>query len=160
MKIGLISDSHNNIELTKKACEVFKNKKIDMLAHTGDFTSPRILKLFTGFKCKLVKGNADIDLDLLNKQCKKLKIGSLEDSNEFEIEGKKILLIHGNHVPEFRDAVASGKFDYIIKGHTHTFENYIRNNTRIINPGSLCGFEENTVAILDIETDEVEKIDL
>ncbi len=160
MKIGLISDTHNNIEMAKKACEVFKAKKVDMVIHAGDFTSPKIIKLFKDFNCKFIKGNADIDLDLLNQQCKKLEFDCLKENYSFEVEGKRILVIHGNIVPEFRESVASGKYDYIIKGHTHYYENYIRNNTRIINPGSLSGLEENTVAILDLDSDDVEKVNI
>ncbi|HQK08157.1 MAG TPA: hypothetical protein PLR54_10890, partial [Spirochaetota bacterium] len=57
-----------------------------------------------------------------------------------------------------REAVNSGKYDYIIKGHTHVFENYLSGKTRIINPGALYRGEELTIAILDTATDKVEKI--
>ena len=60
----------------------------------------------------------------------------------------------------YRDAVASGKYNYIIKGHTHHFENYVANDCRIINPGAVYGHDESSIAILDIETGKVEKIDL
>jgi predicted phosphodiesterase len=54
--------------------------------------------------------------------------------------------------------VAMGEYDYIIKGHTHFFEDYTSNNTRIINPGTLYGHDEHTIAILDAAKDKVEKI--
>ena len=75
-----------------------------------------------------------------------------------EIEEKKIIIFHGYNVPMFREAVASGEYNYIIKGHTHFFENYTSNNTRIINPGSLYGSDKFSIAILDTETDRVEMI--
>ncbi|MBN2039222.1 MAG: YfcE family phosphodiesterase [Spirochaetes bacterium] len=160
MKIGIISDTHNDLESTKHALEVFRSNNIDFLIHAGDLSSPRIIELFKGFKCRFVIGNTDIDIDLLNDECRKMGFECLEEICEITVEGKRILVMHGNVVHAFREAVASGKYDYIIKGHTHHFENYIRNNTRIVNPGSLYGTTDRSVAILDTDKDEVEKIDL
>ena len=158
MKIGLISDTHDNIDATKKACRIFKEKKIDILIHAGDFTSPEIVDLFKDFNCKLVMGNADVDVEKLNKECEKIGLDCLSESCEMTVGDKKLLVLHGNVVPAFRHAVASGKYNYIIKGHTHSFEDYIRGDVRIINPGSLNNITENTIAVLDTETDELEKI--
>jgi len=69
-------------------------------------------------------------------------------------------VFHGHDVPMYREAVASGKYNYIIKGHTHNFENYISNGCRIINPGAVYGHDESSIAILDVEADKVEKINL
>jgi len=60
----------------------------------------------------------------------------------------------------YRRALASGKYDYVIKGHTHYFENYVSKGCRIINPGAVYGHDESSVVILDIEADRVEKISL
>jgi uncharacterized protein len=156
MKIGIISDTHNNFEITKQACRLFKNRKIDILIHAGDFTSPEILALFKDFNCRFVMGNADRDIEQLNAECLKIGFDYLRESCELTVDDKKILILHGNVVPVFRDAVASGKYNYIIKGHTHHFEDYIRNNTRVINPGGLE--QECSIAILDTENDELERI--
>jgi len=158
MKIGLISDTHNNIEATQNAIEIFKELKIKLLLHAGDLTSPKMLELFTDFKCKFVLGNGDIDEEFLNYKADKLGFDKIKKTCELEIDGKKIILFHGNDVPLFRKSVASGEFDYIIKGHTHFFENYISNKTRIINPGSLYNQEDLSIAILDTSIDKVRKI--
>lgn len=158
MKIGILSDTHNNIKLTEKAIKIFTEKEIKMLIHAGDLTSPKMLPLFEGFNCTFVLGNGDIDVEELNKKSIKLGFGKIQEFCIFEIEGKKIIVFHGYNVPLFREAVSSGEYDYIIKGHTHFFENYTSNNTRIINPGSLYGSDEFSIAILDTETDRVEMI--
>ncbi len=158
MKIGIISDTHNNIELTEKAIKIFEDNNIELLVHAGDLTSPKMLDLFKKFKCKIVLGNGDIDIEDICTKCKRFGFGSIEDSCVFEAGGKKFIAFHGNNVKMFREAVMSGDYDYIIKGHTHHFENYISNNTRIINPGSLYGTEEYTIAVLDTESDQVSMI--
>ena len=55
-------------------------------------------------------------------------------------------------------ALREGAHDYVIKGHTHIFENYLTGKTRVINPGSLYGADEFSVAILHTESGRVERI--
>jgi hypothetical protein len=158
MKIGIISDTHNNLGLVRKAIEVFKSKNVDLVVHAGDLTSPKVLELFGQFKCRFVLGNGDIDVEAINVKSGELGFGGVCEYCELEADGKKIFVFHGNDVPLFRQIVASGEYHYIIKGHTHFFENYISNSTRVINPGTLYGSEEYTVAVLDTALDKVEKI--
>jgi len=160
MKIGLLSDTHNNIEITKKAIEIFKSNGVDIIIHSGDISSPKMLGLFKGRNCRFVLGNVDIDVELLNEKAGQMGFGPVEYTCDIKAGNKRILVLHGNDVPVFRKAVESGEYDYIIKGHTHFFENYIRNNTRILNPGCLYGGTEHTIVILDTENNHVEKINV
>ncbi len=160
MKIGLIADTHNNIALTKRAVDIFREKGVSLVIHAGDLTSPKIMELFSPLKCAFVLGNSDIDVEMINARAEEMGCGRVGECCELEVDGKKIFVLHGNDVPLFRKAVSSGKYHYIIKGHTHFFENYVSSSTRVINPGTLYGDEECTVAILDTETDRVEKIRL
>ena len=51
MKIGIISDTHNDLEGTKHACEIFKSKNVDFIIHAGDLSSPRIInRVIQGLK--------------------------------------------------------------------------------------------------------------
>lgn len=158
MLIGIIADTHNEIEMTEKALNVLRTRNIGILVHAGDLTSPRMLELFRDFKCRFVLGNSDIDAEFINMKSEQLGFGGVDASTSFEVDGKKIFIFHGNDVPLFRQIVATGEYDYIIKGHTHFFEDYVSNDTRIINPGTLYGNEEHTIAILDTDKDKVEKI--
>lgn len=158
MKIGILSDTHNNLEITRRAIDIFKSHVVDIIIHSGDLSSPKMLSLFEGLNCKFVLGNMDLDVELLNAEAERLGFGPVEHTCEINISGKRILVLHGNDVPEFRRAVASGNYDYIIKGHTHCFENYISNRARIINPGSLYGGSDHSVVILNTDNDSIEKI--
>jgi putative phosphoesterase len=158
MKIGIISDTHNDVEMVRKAVAVFRERKVDLVVHAGDLTSPKIIELFEGLPCRFVLGNCDLDAEAISAKADTLGFGCVENCCDFVLGGKRILLFHGNDIPLFRSAVASGKYDYIIKGHTHTYENYMSNKTRVINPGSIYREEERTVSILDVGTDRVEKI--
>ena len=154
-----MSDTHNDVDYIQKAVDIFKERDIKILVHAGDITSFRMLDYLKDFDCYIVLGNGDeIDRDDINAKAASLNIRSVESNIEFECGGKKFLVFHGHNVPMYRTAVASGKYDYIIKGHTHYFENYISNDCRIINPGAVYAHDESSIAILDIATDRVEKI--
>ena len=71
MKIGIVSDTHNNIELAQKAIKIFEKNNVDLIVHAGDITSPKMLGLFKDFKCKFVLGNGDIDDEALNAESAK-----------------------------------------------------------------------------------------
>ncbi len=158
MKLGIISDTHNNIDVVRRALDLLRDNGISHVIHAGDITSPKMLGLFKDFKARFVLGNGDIDSEALNEESLKLGFGPIEESCVFVEDGKNIIVFHGNNVPLFREAVASGKYHYVIKGHTHLFENYMAGTSRVINPGALYGADEFTVAILDTETGRVERI--
>ena len=159
MLIGLMSDTHNDVYFIEKAVEIFKERGIKILVHAGDITSFRMLDYLKDFNCYIALGNGDeIDREDINAKAASLNIRPVEKSIEFECSGKIFLVFHGHDVPLYRAAIASGRYDYIIKGHTHYFENYTSNDCRIINPGAVYAHDESSIAILDIETDRVEKI--
>ncbi|NLV66821.1 MAG: metallophosphoesterase family protein, partial [Spirochaetes bacterium] len=60
MLLGIISDTHNDIEATKKAIDLFKERGITVIAHAGDITSPKMLEYLKGFTCYVVLGNGDL----------------------------------------------------------------------------------------------------
>jgi putative phosphoesterase len=158
MLIGIISDTHNDIEMTLKALNEFQIRGVSMLIHAGDITSPRLISFFKDFDSKIVLGNGDLDSDLINSECIRFGFGPVQKVLTITVDSKIIHVSHGNNISEFRNAIDSAKYDYIIKGHTHMFENYISQGAHIINPGALYAADEYTVAVLDLVTDTVEKI--
>ena len=62
MKIGLISDTHDNIENILKAVRKFNSRRVDIVLHAGDFVSPIVLESFAGIKLVGILGNNDIDI--------------------------------------------------------------------------------------------------
>lgn len=161
MLLGIMADTHNDVEATGKVISMFRERGISVIAHAGDITSPRMLEFLRGFTCYIVLGNGDlIDADDIKAKAASLGFNPVDNMIEFTLDGKNFVMFHGNDVPMYRKALASGKYNYIIKGHTHFFENYVSNECRIINPGAVYGHDESSIAILDIETDRVEKISL
>ncbi|MDQ3807676.1 MAG: metallophosphoesterase family protein, partial [Thermoproteota archaeon] len=61
MKIGLISDTHDNFKTIEVAVSIFREKRIDYVIHAGDITTPEAVEAFAGLKMIGVLGNNDID---------------------------------------------------------------------------------------------------
>ena len=160
VKIGIISDTHNNIKLSEKAVEIFKNYDVELVIHAGDISSSEIINLFKGLKCKFVLGNTDCEIDKINEKSQSMGFGTVEHLCDFLLNGKRFLVLHGHDAKVVKDAIVSEDYDYIIKGHTHYYEDYISNKSRIINPGSLSDKKERSVAILHLDEDRVEKINM
>ncbi|HHF08843.1 MAG TPA: YfcE family phosphodiesterase, partial [Kosmotoga arenicorallina] len=57
----VISDTHDNMENTKKAIELAKSNNVDTIFHCGDIVSPFTARLLTDFQGSVfvVTGNND-----------------------------------------------------------------------------------------------------
>ncbi len=161
IKIGIISDSHDNMENIKKAVKIFQDKKTDIIFHLGDFVNPATILLFRGLKLKAVFGNNDGDKFRLIRSFNEIKGEILGEFGEAELGGLKFALYHGVS-PEIKEAlIKCGKYDAVFSGHTHILENKKIGDTLSINPGTAHGFGSRaTIAIFDIADRKLEIIGL
>nr|MDQ5876039.1 metallophosphoesterase family protein [Thermoproteota archaeon] len=61
MKIGLISDTHDNFKTIEGAVQIFGEKRTEYVIHAGDITTPEAVEAFAGLKMIGVLGNNDLD---------------------------------------------------------------------------------------------------
>ncbi|TFG91631.1 MAG: metallophosphoesterase [Candidatus Atribacteria bacterium] len=161
MKIGIISDTHDNLPQVRKAVKVFNREKVDLVLHAGDFVSPFTALEFKNLNSPLygVFGNNDGDKLYLKEKFK--GIGEIYPAPyEANIDHKNIIMLHKE---KLIDALAeSQKYDVIIYGHTHRTDLRKIKKTLIINPGECGGWltGKSTIALLDLETLEAKVIEL
>jgi putative phosphoesterase len=159
MQIGLLSDTHNHVENTQAALEIFRRRGIMRLLHCGDITRPDTVLLFSGFQVTFVQGNNDYwRNDLIEMM---LAIGGqrvLPLRWTGEIAGKRIAVTHGDVYHHLSELIHGGRHDYVIHGHSHRRRDERQGATRVINPGALGGKREQSrsAAILDLEYDRLE----
>ena len=158
--IGIISDTHENEEAIKKAVKIFKDKNVEFVVHCGDIISPPMLEHFKGLKMKFVFGNNDGERIGLNNKSKELGWKEVTDEKEFEYKGKKFYVYHGTKKEILDAAIKSNKYDYVLTGHTHIKRDERISKTRIINPGALFRIYPYTIALLDVEKDKLEFIEV
>ena len=156
MKIGILSDTHNNIDKILKAIEFFNLRQTEFVLHAGDFSYPQSAKYFEKLKCPFlaVFGNNDFAVYEFKKIIE--PFGSIyEPPYDFVLDGKSFLMTHHFYTP-------LKKYDYIICGHTHRPSILKTFNGMIINPGETSGrrYGRSTVAILETSTNHAEICDL
>jgi putative phosphoesterase len=153
-----MSDTHDKLENVDTAVSKFKAAGVGAVFHCGDFCSPFVARRMVALKGTpfyAVRGNNDGDITFLNKTFAEL--GPIKEPNqEIELEGRKILLLHGHAIPEecITDIAKGGRYDIIVYGHYHHTRNEMVGKTIVLNPGEACGYLTNagTVMILDLAT--------
>jgi putative phosphoesterase len=152
--IGIMSDSHDNIPAIRRAVETFNSMGVDLVIHAGDLISPFTANEFRNLEPEMVAvfGNNDGEREGLKKAYSEICL--IEDFKEISVEGWKFSIIHGTN-PQIVDALAKcGKYDVLIRGHTHELE-IKESETLIINPGEVCGYVSGKQTVVLVDPDDL-----
>lgn len=162
--IGIISDSHDNMDAIRRAVEFFNKNEVKAVLHAGDLVSPFTAKAFKDLNSKLyfVFGNNDGDKLMLIKKYEEIGAVSCGEFGDLTIDSLHIALLHGKEEEIVKAIARSGNFDVVIRGHTH--DPGVKNveGTLVINPGECAGVltGRSTVATLEISNLNVEITEL
>ena len=163
MKIGILSDTHNDGFHTQRALQVCRQRGVRTLFHCGDLTTPEMLAHFAGFEVYFVRGNMDRPHETALKAAARLQPGAhwLDAGDEVELAGKRLAITHGDRA-DVLETLLFAEPDYLFHGHTHRRRDERVGPTRVINPGALGGrqHEAHSMGILDLATDRLEIIQL
>ncbi len=139
MKIGILSDTHNQADTTRRALDILRERGATRLIHCGDITSPAIVDLFAGWEVAFVYGNMDHHRPALESAIAQLGQASIGHVLSVELGGARIAACHGDDEKLLRELIGGGLYDYVLHGHTHTRRDELVGSTRVINPGALGG---------------------
>ncbi len=152
--IGIISDTHDNLDAIDKAINLFNLKGVSLVIHAGDYIAPFAIARFSKLNAKLVGVFGNNDGEKTGLQNKASDFGSkIEDIFEPTYNGRKIAVYHGTIKAVFDALVKSRNYDIVIRGHDHKAYTKTLSGVLVINPGEACGYlgGKRTLCILDIE---------
>jgi putative phosphoesterase len=162
--IGLISDSHDNLNAIRKAVEYFNEKKVKAVLHAGDLVSPFTVRAFEELNSKFyfVFGNNDGDRVMLTRRFEEIGAIACGDFGDLTIDSLHIALLHGTNETVVKAIAKSGDFDVVIRGHTHDPTIKFIEGIPVINPGECSGVltGKSTVAVLEIANLNIEITEL
>lgn len=162
MKIGIISDTHDDIENIKKAVKIFKSMKIKKVIHLGDVVAPPAIKFFEGLELTGIFGNNDGYKQYLLKTYESIGGELMGDFAVIDLDGLSLALYHGEFEEITMALAKSGKYDFVLSGHLHTSRIERHGDTLLVNPGSAHRYFSNdknpTIAVLDTDSRQVEII--
>ena len=148
MRVGIVSDTHGHVALTRNAVRMFESLEVEHVLHCGDIGSTDIEALFTQWPTDIVFGNSDTEQKPLRAAIKAAGLTCQGEFGDFELEGSRIALVHSHDRRRFAGAVGSGRYDIVCYGHTHVAEIAQREDTLLINPGAVFRANPHTVALL------------
>lgn len=157
MKIGIISDSHDNIPNFESAIKILKRNKMEVLIHSGDLCAPFMIHKLDqiGVPVHVVFGNVDDRARTAVFSNEAKNVTHHGDVAEIELDEQKFGVVH---FPDIAFAMAcTGKYDVVIHGHTHDKREEKHKSTLIINSGNVMGItKEPSCAMYDTDTKKIE----
>ena len=157
MLIGVISDTHDNLDAIRTALDLFRREQVEMIVHAGDFVAPFALKLFVEQPLPLVAvlGNNDGERKGLTKMTPDLH----KPPFETEVGGRKLVLTHEKE--RLTDDLTDNA-DLVVFGHTHGCELKHAGDTLWLNPGEAGGWlsGQGTVAFVELDDMSARIVDI
>lgn len=161
MKIGVLSDTHDNSANLLFVLGVFREKGIRTLIHCGDLTGFDMVHHFKDFRLIYAIGNMDVTTGAIKKH-----IEAMGEENyaglvyRGSLDGMPIAVTHSHINGKVMELIREKRFKWIFHGHTHKKRDEIVRGVRIVNPGALGGLgkEPRSFCIVDLQADDVEFI--
>ena len=152
MRIGVVSDTHNNLANVREIVRLFNDAHVDRVVHTGDITRSKTLDVLAGLDAPLygVYGNNDVERDSLDASAAKHGFVFRDPPLELAWAGRRIVVVHD---PRDLRGLPSGNHDVALHGHTHMARRERHNRTLIFNPGECAGHMKgyNAVGVVDLD---------
>jgi putative phosphoesterase len=162
MRVGIVSDTHDNLDVVERAVELFESAGVDAVVHCGDIVAPFSAAPFDGaWDFYAVRGNNDGEWALADVVD---DFGTyLGEMGELELGGASVAVYHGTSGPIVDALVDCGRYDYVCHGHTHEFVHEDRDGTVRINPGGIpfdAAPETPYAVVLDVDSGDLERTPL
>lgn len=157
MRIGIISDTHDQHENLKRALEKLRAENIDLLVHCGDMTSVETALLLVEFRLIYVYGNIDKATGPIREAL--IAYDAHNNAGPLftgEVGGVPLAVIHGDRPGSVEALAESGKYRFVLHGHTHMRRRELVGSALVLNPGALGGVqrEARSFCVLDLARGE------
>ncbi|NKC00906.1 MAG: YfcE family phosphodiesterase [Pseudomonadales bacterium] len=158
MRIGIVSDTHNNLKNVGKIVELFNESGVSRVIHTGDVTQAKTLDVLANLNAPMygVYGNNDEERESLDAAIARHNFQFFEPPFTTVWHEREIIVVHD---PLEFDGHLADHHELALHGHTHRYrlEDW-GSQTKIFNPGECAGHMQgfNAIGIVDLSTLETE----
>jgi len=152
MKVGIVSDTHNNLKNCTKIVELFNGAGVDRVIHTGDITQAKTLEVFSNLDAPMwgVFGNNDVgERHALMNAVELYGFEVIDPPLTLHWAEKRMAVVHD---PLEFAMVNTNDYDILLHGHTHRQTIEYDGDQLTFNPGECAGHMAglNAVGILDL----------
>lgn len=157
MRIGIVSDTHNNLQNVHRIVELFNDAGVERVIHTGDITQARTLDIFAHLNVPLygVFGNNDQERDALDSAVDRHGFLFRDPPFELHWHDRRIIVVHD---PLELEGTLQPHHELALHGHTHLYRYEQRDGQVLFNPGECAGHMKglNAIGVLDLSDLSVE----
>ncbi|MFO8114321.1 MAG: YfcE family phosphodiesterase [Halorubrum sp.] len=154
MRIGIVSDTHDDLAAVEAAVALFDREDVDAVVHCGDFVAPFSVTPFDadGVDFYAVRGNNDGEWAVQSTvesfgtylgEAGTLSFGGgssgsgTNAGSADRTDAVDVAVTHGTSGVVVDALVGCGDYDYVFHGHTHAHGVEERGGTTRVNPGGL-----------------------
>lgn len=150
MRVGVVSDTHDNLRNVARIVELLNEAQVERVVHTGDVSQPKTLDALAALEAPLfgVWGNNDREREGLARACARHGFDFRESGRELVWAERRILVVHDPREIELHlDA-----HHLVLHGHDHRHRIERLGATLVVNPGECAGHLDghNTVGVVDL----------
>ena len=154
MRIGVLSDTHNNMRNIERIIEIFRQGDIQRIVHTGDITQAKVLDALSVLPAEIhgVYGNNDLgEKERLSEAAERNAMSFHDGPLELDWAGRRIVVVHD---PRDLEGVLAPHHDLALHGHTHLHRLEQVGPSVVFNPGECAGSLKghNRVGLVDLES--------
>ncbi len=150
MRIGVVSDTHNNLKNVRQIVDIFNDQAVDRVIHTGDISQPKTLDVFASLNAPLfgVFGNNDQEREDLERAVARHGFTFQDPPLFLNWASREIIVVHDPL--EFDGHLAQQ--DLALHGHTHRYRLEQAERQTVFNPGECAGMMQgrNAVGVVDL----------
>ena len=152
MRVGVVSDTDNNLKNCIKIVELFNEAAVDRVIHTGDITQAKTLEVLSNLDAPMwgVYGNNDIgERESLASAASLFDFEIMDPPMKLVWAGRKVVVVHDPLELKLADVEDC---DVVLHGHTHRQLIDYRNGRLTFNPGECAGHVAgfNAIGLLDL----------
>ncbi len=114
MRVGIVSDTHNNMKNVRRIVELFNEAGVERVIHTGDITQAKTVELFAELDAPLwgVFGNNDQgELTALTEVVMDLGFDFVQPPLPLEWAGRRVVVVHD---PLDLEPLTLSEFDLVL----------------------------------------------
>jgi len=153
MRIGVVSDTHNNLTNCRRIVQLFNQAGVDAVVHTGDITQAKTLAVFAALDPPLygVFGNNDQEREALTAAAREFGFQFQDPPFEVVWSDRRIVVVHD---PRDLTDTLGPEHDLALHGHTHMLRMERKGHQLLFNPGECAGHMVglNAVGVVDLGT--------
>ena len=140
MRIGVVSDTHNNLRNVERIVELLNGADVNRVVHTGDITQAKTLDVLARLDAPLcgVYGNNDLERPSLEDAAARTGIELVDPPLHLTWAERRIVVVHDPLDLEAPDAGLADA-EVALHGHNHRLVWERRSEAVVFNPGECAG---------------------